>query len=441
MTEIIEKRTLHSKTHDLGNGQHRLVASMIPMHYEENGTLHDIDMTIQNGVVNSGLYKVELLTNKIGFKAIDRATGKTITVSLGKVGNHSIPYEAPTVEGNRASWSGVRPGVDIEFIFNNHQVNIFRVLNDSSAEKVCEWDVDEETGDKVIKMNTKVRGRDASKKETKHTVLITPPEQVPNRTKYTIRDTFDAKVYARNPQTRVKTEVEPTYPVRIDPTVTITISDTADDGYAYAFLSGSIATFSTLQNASSVDRVLDISSGGFRRRREAFFRFPGITIPMSSTINSATLKPYITGKLGGDLPGKIRAKKLNNPSNPSVVADVFSPGTLATNEVNKTFTTAASNYANIDVQPIVQELVNAFDYSSEAMLFLIKRQSVAASGSQEIGFEDFTNGASNHAQLVIDYTAGGGGSSIKTWNGLADASTKTVNGVNRASVKNRNGLA
>ncbi len=37
--------------------------------------------------------------------------------------------------------------------------------------------------------------------------------------------------------------------------------------------------------------------------------------------------------------------------------------------------------------------------------------------------------------------AGGGGTAIKTWNGLADASVKTFNGLARASVKTRDGLA
>lgn len=410
MLELTEKRTLHSKTHDLGNGQYRLTASMIPMHYEQNGALLDIDMTIQNGVVNSGLYKVELMTDKIGFHAIDRASNKKISVNLGNIGNQVITYSAPTIDGNKASWTSVKPGVDIEFIFNPHQVNIFRVLQNAQAEKVAEWEVEEEIGEKTIRMNDKVRGRDAAKNETKHTVVIAPPEENAHRKRYVIKDTLEAKVFKRNPRTRVKEELDPVYPVRIDPTVSITISDTADDGRAYQFLTGTVVGNSAFNTNLYQNTVVhnSYSDGAYTKRKEAFLRFPGITIPQSSTVTSASLKPYITAS-SLNLLAKVRAKKLNNPAAPTNVAGVFSPGTLATNEVNKTLNTAVGNFASINIQSIVQELVNAFDYSNEAMLFFVKANSVEAV-YKYANFEDFSDPvATNPAQLVIDYTAGGGG--------------------------------
>lgn len=435
MRELTEKRTLHSKTHDLGNGQHRLVASMIPMHYEEAGVLHDIDMTIQNGVVNSGIYKVELLADKIGFKAIDRASGKAITVSLGKLGGHNVSYSAPTIDGNKVTWTAVRTGTDVEFIFNPHQVNIFRVLQNAQAEKSAHWDIEEELGEKVIKMNTRVVGRDAAKKETKHTVLITPPEETPNRKRYTIHDTFESKVFNRDRRTRVKTESdEVSYPVRIDPTVSVSITNTADDGYSFKQRLASV----TIASSFVVSPTNDFLSSQNNFESRVFYRFLGITIPQSATINSAELKPYISNK-GADLIANVEARKVNNPSAPTNVAGVFSPGTLASNNVNKTFTTASGSFSTINILSIAQELVNAFDYSNEAMIFFIKPVAPPFSGNA-VSFEDFSNAGSNPAQLVIDYTAGGG-SAIKTWDGLADASTKTWDGLDRASIKTFNGLA
>ncbi len=405
---------------------------MIPMHYEENGVLQDIDMTIQNGVINSGLYKVSLLTNKIGFEAIDRSSGKKITVSLGKIGNQSIPYASPTIEGNKVSWASVKPGVDVEFIFNPHQVNIFRILQNATAEKVAEWDIDEELGEKIIKMNDKVRGRDAAKNETKHTVVIAPPETNPNRKTYTIRDTFDGKVLKRNLQTRVKEESnDVSYPVRIDPTITITISSGADDGYAR--IQGTATTF--FYQSQTFLYVFNPSSLNEAR---GWIRFPGITIPQSSTINTAQLKIFKNSGTTGQV-DRFEARKVNNPAAPTNFTQVFSPATLATNFVNKTITTVTGNIGTINVQTIAQELVNTFDYSNEAMLFFVKQTTLSA--TDFLGIEPFEAVGTNPAQLVIDYTAGGGGSLIKTWNGLADTSTKTWNGLARASIKNFNGLA
>lgn len=52
-----------------------------------------------------------------------------------------------------------------------------------------------------------------------------------------------------------------------------------------------------------------------------------------------------------------------------------------------------------------------------------------------------TSRPSTGADAGVWQTPSGGGSAIKTWDGLADASTKTANGLARASVKTRNGLA
>jgi len=57
-----------------------------------------------------------------------------------------------------------------------------------------------------------------------------------------------------------------------------------------------------------------------------------------------------------------------------------------------------------------------------------------------VGIDDSYN-TTGYVENLDLQEGGGGGSSIKTWNGLADASTKTVNGLARASVKTWDGLA
>lgn len=43
--EVAAKRTLTSKTYDLGGGRFRLVTGLRPLHYEDRGQLLDIDLT------------------------------------------------------------------------------------------------------------------------------------------------------------------------------------------------------------------------------------------------------------------------------------------------------------------------------------------------------------------------------------------------------------
>jgi len=48
MEELVQQRTLHSKTFDLGGDQRRLVSRRDPMHYDNNGVFEDVDVSIVN---------------------------------------------------------------------------------------------------------------------------------------------------------------------------------------------------------------------------------------------------------------------------------------------------------------------------------------------------------------------------------------------------------
>lgn len=435
MNELKELRTSHAKTFDLGDGKRRLQASFLQIHYEENGEWKEVDMSVKNKKVRGGIYHVDVLDGKIGFKATDRKTGNGITIELISLGGVPVPHSEPKIKGNETLWEEVSPGIDIKFVFRNHQSNIFRILKNDQAAKTAVWKVTEDAGDKTMHFNPKIIGRDANKRQTKHTTTYEDG---------ILTDTFEGKVFEREKKKRVKTELDPVYPVEIDPTVDV-FTAASNDGNAAVFKNPSdVTTYSYSNTTIQTAKVYyNQTGGGYKAKAANFYRFTGITIPQSSTINSAILKLW-AGPGSNNPKITIDAKDLNNPANPTNVGQIMNPGTLASNNIVTTLTSATVQYIPFNVQTIVQELVNSFDYSNEAMMFFSRQNTLDLGPTYKAlrvymaDNEPFFPGTS--PELVIDYTAGAS-SAIKTWNGLADASVKTVNGLARASVKTKNGLA
>jgi hypothetical protein len=424
MIEIQELRTSHQKTFDLGNGNKRLVASLVPVHYQDNnGAWRDVDMTLVNGQVRTGIYHVDILPNKVGFKATDRTTGKGISVEF-------LPGPAPTpiITGNQALWRDVIPGVDVKFVFDNSQAHIFRILKTDTATKTATWKIVEDAGDKQIFFNSKVMGLDANKRQTKHTKFYQNG---------ILTDTFEGKVFERDKKTRAKIEVDPVYPVEIDPVIDV-FSSANNDGFSLIIKKNGVQTYSNFNTTGLRGYALYNSSLGgsdtYKSRRGSFVRFSGITIPQGSTINSATLKIYEAIGNAYNPRITINAKKLNNPNNPTNANQVIFPATLATHNLVTTIS-LPDQYVNFNVLAIVQELVSSFDYSNETMLFFIGKSMINYWTLNKI-FAHYladNSGTAKDPELVIDYTSGGGGGYSHKVNSVTPSK---VNGVTPSKVNN-----
>jgi hypothetical protein len=102
-TEVLEKRTAVSKTFDKGNKSYTLVASRKPIHYtDEDGKFQEIDLNIVDGKIEKNFYKIELLTDCIGYSIVSRQDNSRIDVKLRKIGIKDIEYSTPTISGNKA---------------------------------------------------------------------------------------------------------------------------------------------------------------------------------------------------------------------------------------------------------------------------------------------------------------------------------------------------
>lgn len=416
MQERLELRTENSKTIHIDGNKYRLIASRKPIHYMDGDLWSDIDVNIKNGRVDKAAYESFILNDKFGYTITNKKTGKTIKIWVSNIGGIVPQYFEPIIEGNVAKWTEIIPGIDLKIIFYNHMVRIWRTIKNKSSKKSIEWNVEEDEMDDAMKFREFFPGYDSKGRKTLSTFEKKNISRVSGKLFYSISETFTGTIYDRNKKTRKKeisNDVE--YPVVIDPTVDV-LAIPADCGSAIILTSASAVTSTDFSISEDLGEIYNFSrnSGNGKALRSEFIRFVGITIPQGSTITSALLKifPNTFTLRGTEI--TFKARDLNDPSNPTSWQQVISPGTLAlaTKQTTLPITTSLpSSYLSFDVSSIVQELVNSFDYSNESMLFFISKATLQT-GTDNQRFRHYLAGAlgtTKDPELVIDYTAGGGG--------------------------------
>jgi hypothetical protein len=178
-------------------------------------------------------------------------------------------------------------------------------------------------------------------------------------------------------------------------TIDVQVGASADDGW--------IRSTSSYSSTGEL-RVGRWDSGG--GVYHSWARFTGITVPQSSNINAAFLTVYEGDTLGNPLT-KIYADDQHNPSPVSSNADYWS----------RTLTTAGADedgepgdygwHDTGSIAPVIQELVNSYDYSDGAVQIMWKDDGSAAGNnirkSLHWDYADHSYGAKLH----IEYTSGG----------------------------------
>ncbi|MFT5208130.1 MAG: hypothetical protein ACI9CF_001899, partial [Candidatus Omnitrophota bacterium] len=148
----------------------------------------------------------------------------------------------------------------------------------------------------------------------------------------------------------------------------------------------------------------------------------GITIPQSTVVNTASLKVFQFAVMSAPLTLRFQGKKLATPVVPTAVAQVITPGTLATASASFAgITPGTGAYQTYSIKAIVQELVNAFDYANDKMLFFHN----SLSGRVFVRAYDFN--AAQSANLVINFV--GGDSTDPTISTLSPADGETGVGI------------
>jgi len=431
--EVIEKRTSSSKIFDLGNNKYKMVKIVSPIHYknnlnDNNEQWKDIDLTPEDKgdkfIVNKAPYNLEIPKDKIGLSYASKEGGN-IVIKLKSIGGVNVEQLdlgiSPRIEGNQIWWDNIANDLDIYLNLRPAGIEFFKIIKTVNGPKELEWEIEEDEQHK-LRVNGRHIGFDVNRDEVRLEKEILNERIEDGKKKYILKEKFfEQTVKIEDKKTRIKEWADNiNYPLLIDvPDITENITNDADDGYEYnsAFwLNGS---------------YIKVGKGSYEYH--AGLRFQTIGVPQGATIDLANLKFYVQYKSGTPL-SKIYGDDVDDAvawsasNRPTQITK-----TTANTNANPT-TTGLKTY---DVTDIVQEIVDRDSWVSDNdMRFGVINQAV---GSTYFRFYDYLHSSGDPSVLEIDYTEGGG-SSIKSWNGLAKASIKSINGLAIASVKSINGL-
>jgi hypothetical protein len=351
MREVEEKRTLTSKTFDLGDGKRRLEVGRLPLHFEKGGKLCDIDLTPElepgrnNYAFKNCPYSLKISGDAPAY-AYNSAKGKRVSVEL-----NGTPSQA-VIEGNLFKWAEV--GRDTDYVIQPLPIGCatLLILHTPNAPRIWSWRIQ---GDMALIVP--LVGRDAAGRRLELTerrdadagtieVVWTGRTLVPRA----LRTARRASAWSE----------DVTYPVFIDPTVNEAVGAGGDDAYSFwgssgATFSGFTASYSGIYFGRNDDRIF---YGGVR--------FQTIAVPNGATINSATLTLRIQNVVGQ---GGTTAN-INIYGNDVDDATAWSDPANRIKEISKTSAVVNKSTWNNDaddsvtVTSIVQEIVSRPGWAS-----------------------------------------------------------------------------
>ena len=218
--ELKKLRSLNSKTYLMDDGSYTAIVSRMPVHYsDENGSLHKIDVNIENRKVNKTIYEAELLTDCIGYTITNKKDKCRTDVKLVRIGDHEeIQFVEPKYEENKAIWEEIVPGIDVIIQFFPYTIKFWKIIKNEDAPRQLEFLVieDEKNSINVSKKNI---SHDAKNRKAKVTTSLDSPRTfVTSKTQKRVREysyihTFDGESIDIDKKTRVRSLKKSEYPV------------------------------------------------------------------------------------------------------------------------------------------------------------------------------------------------------------------------------------
>lgn len=411
---------MFTKVYDRGENKYRLICTQEPQHWKDEGSWHDIDMTIVNGRMDKNVYTLEFLTTDIGYSVVSRQDGSRIDVKLKSIGSKTIPYSKPVFEGNIAMWRDIDKDVDFYIELRTERVRCWKVLKTAEAAKDITFIVIEDEGDKEIRVVEEAVGHDSTYKPSIQSVTTTTAVKSVslstgrNLESYELTQTFEDKVkIVLEEEKRIKAETyEVTYPVFIDADISVSVSSDVNDGFGfYKYMDGS--SDDGVDWNEDQDPIIHYTSSAYYSFYESrpWTRFDGITIPQTSTIDLALLKTYNCRTVANQTM-YTKAMDEADSNNPTSWWDIRNTAKTSAG-VSRSITNHATDMTpapaefdlyNQIVTTIVQELVNSYAYSSHAMSFIYHTNSTG-SNYRAVLMYDRNRGTTKQARLEIDFTA------------------------------------
>ena len=423
MQEIVSKRTLYTKTFDMGGGKRKLITSSAVLHYKEDpeGSFLDIDLNpveTKNGlVVNKAFYYFRAFTDRIGGVYRSKVQGQ-MTILLDKIDGIPVvnPNVNPIIEEGRIRWKDVVDGLDIELVFRPSGVEYYKIIKSVTAPHSLCWHCIE-SKDAFFKSFQKKSAKDTDGRKLQFTRLLQPERDFNKSRSYKAEESISkgkvSKIIDKRTRQRKWEQEELRYPIIVDADINESVVAGADDGRQTAYTTGTGSLISGSASSSTLRLggrpvISYYGSTYYAFLNHLGVRFQGVDIPQGSTIDAATLKLYEkgTGYDGGK--GKIYGHDVDD-------APVFNfnnklvdlPKTTASTSIDSSGEAGLRSY---DVKTIVQEIVNRDNFASGNDVAFIGIGSFTETGTHTTtlagglaGFYAYEKG-SNIPSLEVDYT-------------------------------------
>lgn len=390
--EVIGRRKKNSKTFKTGEETFQVIIDKNNIHFtDENGDLKEVNLLIRdkNGkkIMTNADYKVRIFTDKVGYR-LKQNDGTEFKIELVKVGDLQVDYTNLTykVEGSQMFWDGVHEDLSMKLVLRSDKPELYTSIKTDSAPRKLKWKITQSGDFDFTSFGADFAGDSAE--------IITSKDVVDSDT-FTYTEEWTGRVSRiSDRKTRIKKWFsDPVYPVIIDPTATINLTANADDGQRIA---------------TSLFRTTKMSYVGVTSKSfSAGMRFQSVGVPSGATITSAFIKPQVKTVTSGIGAMKVVGNK---------VASAAAWNNSTESPLNMTKTTAKANWTptvglnSVAITAVVAEIVAQGGWASGNNMKFAFRSFAVSSKFAFIYDHNTTPGKA--AQLVINYTTGGGGGAV-----------------------------
>ncbi len=391
MKELLDKRTPHSKTFDLGGGCFRLQVQK-NLHFMKDGKLEEVKLTPREDrghwLVDQAPYALRIHPRDPAYRYTSK--NGSLSVELVDVGGQEPDVTRPGIEGCVSVWTEIARDTDYRIAPQNRGVSTWLILKSADAPRVWSWEV---LGNAALL--APLVGQDARGQQCEIEVTHVGSQLVARWTGR-VRSQAGLRRIGRPAWTD-----DAVFPVTIDPTVSDEELRNSGNDVRSSFFPGT--PFINVANFQSYNYMGNSTAFGGELR--VGLRFASLAIPQGTTINSATLT-ISRVKFGfGTNPAHIR---IYADDVDDAAAWALGSGTRSVKNITRTtafgaFTVANTVFASqvVDVRSVIQEIVDRAGWvSGNDMRFALE-----ATDANAAAFIFDPPGQGDTQTLFIDYGA------------------------------------
>ena len=389
-------------------------------HYKDDaGELQEMELTFQpDGSCVTAPYKIQVLTDRVGYTYTSRLTGGQVEIELVNFGDSPPDYSKMFTEivENRWYWRDInKGGMDCYLELKTGTAELYKIVVSKQGPRTLKWKRTTLKANPIIgewQQQTKAWDADKFRIEVVNTVEL-GGENADAVWDFFIEDFTSERVAQQSsPRSRQKTWVDQplVFPLLIDLQFNESITDTNDDvssteGQNNLYVNGTDTTNRIFVGKASGN----LYSAGFRWL---------VDVPASATITGAKVIFDIIGEAASPAASLRMELPVTPVADKPFVATTRLPQDISpvtTLIANKQFNgiTGAYSVSSTGFLGAVQSHLGKDGWGSADSLVLHWKSSASNANGDYLYFGGNTAGGDvgTPAQLIIDYTTGGGG----TW--------------------------